>query len=76
MLLNWHAAELQACSRGRCRGVTCSVVTPGWCQTDMGGPSAPRTPQQGVGSIWFNISYPDAEAISGGFFIDGRPQCW
>lgn len=34
------------------RGVRCSAVDPGWCATDMGGPTARRSPMDGALSIY------------------------
>jgi NAD(P)-dependent dehydrogenase (short-subunit alcohol dehydrogenase family) len=43
-------------------------VCPGWCHTDLGGPSAPRTPQQGAhGIVWILDQEPD---IRGEFYRD------
>ena len=48
-------------------------VCPGWVHTDMGGPSAPRTPAQGASSILFPF-YNDVE--SGSYIQDGRRLNW
>jgi NAD(P)-dependent dehydrogenase (short-subunit alcohol dehydrogenase family) len=34
-----------------------NAVDPGWVSTDMGGPSAPRTPEQAAESILLNLSF-------------------
>ncbi|WP_028402200.1 SDR family oxidoreductase [Ectobacillus panaciterrae] len=48
-----------------------NAVDPGWVSSDMGGPSAPRTPKQAAESIlWLATIGP--EGPSGGFFRDGK----
>jgi NAD(P)-dependent dehydrogenase (short-subunit alcohol dehydrogenase family) len=50
-------------------------VCPGWVRTDMGGPSAPRSVEQGAdGIIWLAL-LPD-DGPSGGFFRDRKPVPW
>ncbi|WP_394547996.1 SDR family oxidoreductase [Priestia aryabhattai] len=52
-----------------------NAVDPGWVSSDMGGPSAPRTPQQAASSIlWLATIGP--EGPSGGFFKDGKQINW
>jgi NAD(P)-dependent dehydrogenase (short-subunit alcohol dehydrogenase family) len=52
-----------------------NAVDPGWVSSDMGGPSAPRTPQQAANSIlWLTTIGP--EGPSGGFFKDGKQIDW
>eukprot|EP00123_Amoebidium_parasiticum_P013521 comp22007_c0_seq1/m.31856 comp22007_c0_seq1/g.31856 ORF comp22007_c0_seq1/g.31856 comp22007_c0_seq1/m.31856 type:complete len:262 (-) comp22007_c0_seq1:3-788(-) len=55
------------------RRLTVSCVDPGWCRTDMGGPSAPRSSHQGRDSVLWNALHVPAEDTQGGFFRDGRP---
>jgi NAD(P)-dependent dehydrogenase (short-subunit alcohol dehydrogenase family) len=52
-----------------------NAVDPGWVSSDMGGPSAPRTPKQAAESIlWLATIGP--EGSSGGFFKDGKQIPW
>lgn len=50
-------------------------VCPGWCRTDMGGPKAPRSPEEGVDTVvWLATLPPDGP--TGGFFRDREPIPW
>jgi NAD(P)-dependent dehydrogenase (short-subunit alcohol dehydrogenase family) len=52
-----------------------NAVCPGWVSSDMGGPSAPRTPKQAAESIlWLATIGP--EGPHGGLFRDGKPIHW
>ncbi|SFH55117.1 NAD(P)-dependent dehydrogenase, short-chain alcohol dehydrogenase family [Priestia megaterium] len=52
-----------------------NAVDPGWVSSDMGGLSAPRTPEQAARSIiWLATIGP--EGPSGGFFKDGKQIDW
>lgn len=52
-----------------------NAVCPGWVSTNMGGPSAPRTPKQAADSIlWLATIGP--EGPSGRFFRDGKQIPW
>ncbi|MEH7548572.1 SDR family oxidoreductase [Neobacillus vireti] len=52
-----------------------NAVDPGWVSSDMGGPSAPRTPKQAADSIlWLATIGP--EGPNGGFFRDGKRIDW
>lgn len=50
-------------------------VCPGWVKTDMGGPGAPRTPEQGAETIVWLATLPDG-GPTGGFFRDKQPIPW
>jgi NAD(P)-dependent dehydrogenase (short-subunit alcohol dehydrogenase family) len=57
------------------RGVLVNTVDPGWVRTDMGGPSAPRSVQQGADTIVWLATLPD-NGPSGEFFKDRRRIAW
>jgi NAD(P)-dependent dehydrogenase (short-subunit alcohol dehydrogenase family) len=59
----------------RRRGVLANVVDPGWVRTEMGGPSAPRSPEEGADTIVWLATLPD-RGPTAGFFRDRRPIDW
>jgi NAD(P)-dependent dehydrogenase (short-subunit alcohol dehydrogenase family) len=56
-------------------GILVNSMCPGWVRTDMGGPGAPRTVQQGADTAIWLATLPDNGA-SGGFFRDRMPIPW
>ncbi len=50
-------------------------VCPGWVATEMGGPDAPRSVEEGAASVVWAATLPD-EGPTGGFFRDGQPLAW
>ncbi len=50
-------------------------MCPGWVKSDMGGPNAPRTLEQGAATAVWLATLPDGSA-SGGFFRDQQPLAW
>jgi NAD(P)-dependent dehydrogenase (short-subunit alcohol dehydrogenase family) len=56
-------------------GVLVNAVDPGWVRTDMGGPSAPRSPEEGADTIVWLATLPDGGPTSG-FFRDRRAIEW
>jgi NAD(P)-dependent dehydrogenase (short-subunit alcohol dehydrogenase family) len=71
--LNAITRVLAADLRGT--GILVNAVCPGWARTDMGGPGAPRSPEQGAASVLWAVDLPD-DGPTGGFFRDGRPVPW
>jgi NAD(P)-dependent dehydrogenase (short-subunit alcohol dehydrogenase family) len=57
------------------RGVLANAVDPGWVRTDMGGPSAPRSVEEGADTITWLATLPEG-GPSGGFFKDRRTTAW
>jgi len=55
--------------------VKVNSVCPGWVRTDMGGPHATRSIEEGIAGIVWAAPLPDA-GPSGGFFRDGKPIPW
>lgn len=56
----------------RPRGILVNAIDPGWVRTDMGGPSAPRSVEQGAASVIWGVRLPPG-GPTGGLFEDGRP---
>jgi NAD(P)-dependent dehydrogenase (short-subunit alcohol dehydrogenase family) len=71
--LNAFTRLLAATYRGQ--GVLANAVDPGWVRTDMGGPSAPRSVEQGVETTVWLATLPD-DGPTGGFFRDKRAIDW
>ena len=55
--------------------VKVNSVCPGWVKTDMGGPNAERTIEEGIAGILWAAKLPP-DGPSGGFFRDGKPIDW
>jgi len=52
-----------------------NTMSPGWVRSDMGGPSAPRSLEQGADTAVWLATLPD-DGPSGGFFKDRSPIAW
>jgi len=52
-----------------------NAVCPGWVRTEMGGPGAPRSIEEGAASVLWGARIP-ANGPTGGLFRDGRPIDW
>lgn len=56
--------------------LTAVVIHPGWVQTEMGGASAPVTPQDSATGIW-NVIHQVIKEESGSFIdFQGQPITW
>jgi len=55
--------------------VLVNAVDPGWVRTDMGGPRAPRSLEQGIDTIVWLATLP-AGGPTGGYFHDRQPIDW
>ena len=71
--LNALTRILAAESQGH--NILVNSVCPGWVRTDMGGPQAERSLEQGVSGILWAATLPD-NGPTGGFFRDGQPIPW
>lgn len=56
-------------------GVLVNACCPGWVHTRMGGPAAPRTPEEGAETALWLARLPD-DGPTGGFFRDCKPFPW
>jgi NAD(P)-dependent dehydrogenase (short-subunit alcohol dehydrogenase family) len=56
-------------------GILVNSMCPGWVRTDMGGPGAPRTVEQGADTAVWLATLPN-DGPNGGFFRDRKPIAW
>lgn len=70
-----NALTLMVADSVRGTGVLVNAVCPGWVRTDMGGPHAPRSVEQGADTIVWLATLPD-DGPTGGFFRDRQPIPW
>ena len=54
------------------RGILVNAISPGWVRSEMGGPGAPRSVEQGAASILWGVRLAPG-GPTGGMFEDGRP---
>ena len=57
------------------KGIAANAVCPGWCRTEMGGPGAPRSAEEGAaGIVWLAADAPQAK--TGLFWRDRKVIPW
>jgi NAD(P)-dependent dehydrogenase (short-subunit alcohol dehydrogenase family) len=56
-------------------GILCNCMSPGWVKTEMGGPNASVTPQEGTRDIVWLATLPD-DGPTGKFFRQGKQLDW
>ena len=57
------------------KGVAVNAVCPGWCRTEMGGPTAPRSTEEGgAGIVWLAADAPQGK--TGLFWRDQKVIPW
>jgi NAD(P)-dependent dehydrogenase (short-subunit alcohol dehydrogenase family) len=71
--LNALTRQLAAATRGQ--GVLVNSACPGWVRTDMGGPAAPRSVEQGADTIVWLATLPNS-GPTGGFFSERHAIEW
>jgi NAD(P)-dependent dehydrogenase (short-subunit alcohol dehydrogenase family) len=71
--LNAFTRQLAAATQGR--NVLVNSADPGWVRTAMGGPSAPRSVEQGADTPVWLATLP-AKGPTGGFFSERKPIDW
>lgn len=70
-----NAFTLQLAAETRGTDVLVNSACPGWVRTDMGGPGAPRSVEEGADTIVWLATLP-ARGPTGGFFSDRRKIEW
>jgi NAD(P)-dependent dehydrogenase (short-subunit alcohol dehydrogenase family) len=59
----------------RPRGIIVNSICPGWVKTDIGGPNATRSVEEGAAGIVWSATL-ESDGPTGGFFRDRQPIAW
>ena len=70
-----NALTRMVATETRGSNILVNSMSPGWVKSDMGGPYAPRTVEEGADTAVWLATLPDGGA-SGGFFQDRAPIAW
>jgi NAD(P)-dependent dehydrogenase (short-subunit alcohol dehydrogenase family) len=70
-----NALTRQIAFAARSGDVKVNAMCPGWVRTDMGGSSAPRSPEDAADTLVWLATLP-ADGPTNGFFRDRRPIAW
>ncbi|WP_326573201.1 SDR family NAD(P)-dependent oxidoreductase [Streptomyces sp. NBC_00481] len=57
-------------------GVLVNAADPGWTRSGMGGPSAPRGPEEGADTTVWLATLPEGDRTTGGLFAERGPLPW